>query len=202
MKSTVFVFLYLVAALTLRAEIMVGASLEWLADTSASVGLYQVTESRKESDSAFQLSFRLDDALKGKPPLAAASSYWVRFPKGSQPPSVPVGDRFLIFLKPDDTDSPRVAHLINLSTSQSGGMDSVAINCKFEVLTDQAQILATVRGRIKSHPTDTSTKWHEYPNSRFDVEVPFDSPAFKVLYGGSTCYLLVPKDLKPAKPNK
>jgi len=197
MKPTIYIFLHLVAALTLRAEIIVGASLEWLADTSASVGLYQVTESRKESDSEFQLFFRLDDALKGKPPLTAASSYWVRLPKGSQPPSVSVGDRFLIFLKPDDKDSPRVAHLINLSTSQSGGWDSVAINCKFEVLTDHAQILATVRGRIKSHPAETATKLHEYPNSRFDVEVPFDSPAFKVLYGGSTCYLLVPADLKP-----
>lgn len=199
MKSTVFVFFYVVAAVTLRAEIMVGASLEWLADTSASVGLYRVTESRKESDSAFQLSFRLDDALKGTPPLAAVSPYGVRFPKGSPPASASVGDRFLIFLKPDDKDSPRVAHLINLSTTQPGGMDSAAINCKFEVLTDQAQILAKVRGRLKSHPAGTPTKWQEYPESRFDVEVPFDSPAFKVLYGGSACYLLVPEDLKPPR---
>jgi hypothetical protein len=202
MKPTVFVFLFLVCALALRAEIIVGSSLEWLADTSASVGIYQVTESRKESDSAFQLSFKLDDTLKGTPPRSPASSYGVRFRSGTQPPSVAVGSRFLIFFKPDDKDLVRVEHLINISTIQDGGWDSIAINSKFEALADQAQILATVRGRLKSHPTNTSTRWRECPDSRFDVEVPIGSSAFTVLFGGSSCYLLVPDDLKPAKPDK
>lgn len=202
MNLTVFGILFAFAALTLRAEIMVGASLEWLADTSSSIGTYQITESRKESDSAFQLTLKLEDSLKGKPPQKADSSYWVRLQTGSKPPTIAVGDRFLIFLKRDDKDSDRVAHIINLSTSQTGGMDSVAINHKFEVLTNQAKILAVVRGRIEKHPKVEPVKWHEYPNSRFDVEVPTDSPAFKVLYGGSTCYLLLPDDLKPAKTGK
>jgi hypothetical protein len=202
MKTRVFVLLYLVVTVTVRAEIRVGASLEWLADTSGGVGIYQATESREESDSAFQLSFQLDEALKGEPPQLVASSYWVRFAKGPQPPSVSVGDRFLIFLKPDDQNSPRVAHLINLSTTQAGGTDSVAINSKFEVLTLPPQILATVRGRIKSHPTAKPTKWREYPDSRFDVEVPPEAPAYNVLFSGSLCYLLVPEDLRPPKPNK
>ena len=198
MKSAVFVFLYLVAALTLRAEIIVGASLEWLADSSASIGIYQVTESRNTSDSAFQLSFRLDDVLKSTPPQTAASSYSVRFHK--EAPIVTIGNRFLIFLKPDETDSPRVAHLINLSTSQIGGLDSVSVNSKFELLTDQTQILATVRERIKSHPKGSPTKLHEHPNSSFDVEVPHGTGASRVLYAKSACFLLVPDDLKPAKP--
>lgn len=198
MKSALSILLYFVISLTLRAEISVGASLEWLADTSASVGIYQVTESRHESDSAFQLFFRLDEKLKGAPPQSATSPYWVRLPKGAQPPSVSTGERFLIFLKHDKKDAPRVAHLINLSKPQTGGMDSVAINCKFEVLTDQSKILEVVKERIKTHPTATPTKLGEYPASKFDVEVPFDTPAHQVLYSGSTCYLFVPEDLKAA----
>lgn len=202
MKSAFGIFLYFVFALTLRAEIIVGTSLEWLADSSTSIGIYQVAESRKESDTNFQLSFRLNEKLKGEPPQAAASSYWIRAPKGEPAPGVSSGDRFLIFLKPDEKNSLHVATLINLSKPQINGMDSVAINSKFEVLTDPAKILATVRERIKSHPAAKPTKWQEYPNSRFDVEVPHNSPAFSVLWGGSTCYLVVPDDLKPVKPGK
>lgn len=201
MKAALNTLLVFAFSMTLRAEVMVGASLEWLADTSASVGIYEVTQSRKESDSGFQLSFRLDDKLKGAPPPSTTSPYWVRLPKGAPPPGVSTGERFLVFLKPDDKDAPRVAHLINLSQAQTGGMDSVAINCTFEVLTDPAKILEVVKARIKSHPTDKATRWREYPDSRFDVEVPFETPAHKVLFGGSTCYLLVPDDLKPVKQN-
>jgi hypothetical protein len=202
MKSIAFVILNLVATLTLRAEVMVGPSLEWLSDTSASVGIYRVTQTIKKSDSSFQLSFRLDESLKSTPPQSASSPYWIRLPKDSQPSVVALEDRFLIFLKPDAKDLAQVAHLINLSKPQSEDMMSVAINCKFEVLAEQAAILATVRGRIRSHPTTTPSKWREYPNSRFDVEVPMGSAAFAVLWGGSTCYLLVPEDLYPARPNK
>ncbi|MBK8040687.1 MAG: hypothetical protein IPK22_26675 [Verrucomicrobiaceae bacterium] len=202
MRTTVFAFLFSIASLTLRGEISVGASLEWLTDTSTSIGTYVITDSRKESDSAFQLSLKVEESLKGKPPQNANSPYWVRRPKGSETPIVRVGDRFLIFLKRDDNDSDRVAHLINLSTSQSGGMESVSINHKFEVLTGQAEILTVVKERIKGHPTVSPTKWREFPLSRFYVEVPMGSQAFGELYGGSTCFLLLPDDLKPEKKSK
>ncbi|MEK7953798.1 hypothetical protein [Luteolibacter soli] len=202
MKSTLSAILYLLVTLTLRSEVMVGPSLEWLADTSASVGIYRVTQTRKESDSSFQLSFSLDESLKATPPQSASSPYWLGLPKDPQPSSVAEEDRFLIFFKSDEKDEARIAHLINLSTPKSRSLMSVAINCKFEVLAEQAAILAVVRGRIKSRPTTTSTKWREYPASRFDVEVPKASPAFIVLWYGSDCYLLLPEDLKPVNLKK
>lgn len=177
---------------------MVGASLEWLADTSPGIGVYQVTGQNKESAPAFQLSFRLEKTLKGTPPENSDSSYWMRLSKESPEPIIANGSRFLIFFKPDEKDTPRVAHLINLAAPQLGGMESVAINSKFEVMTDPAKILALVQKRIESHPKALSARWHEYPASRFDVEVPTGSPAHAILWGGSTCYLLLPEDLKPA----
>jgi len=202
MKTSITILLFLAATFLARAELMVGASLEWLADTSADVGVFQVTKSHQKTDSEFELTFRLQKALKGNAPQVATSSYWVRLPKGSDLPTVDPDDCFLLFFKPNDQDFLHVAHLINLSTVQNGGMESVAINSKFETLTEEAQILKVVKQRINAFPKATTTKWQEYPDSRFDVEVPTDSPAFKVLFGGSTCYLLVPDDLKTEKQKK
>lgn len=199
MKSVVLAFCYFAFNLALQAEIMVGASLEWLADTSPGIGVYQVTRKNRESASAFQLSFRLEKTLKGTPPESTDSAYWVRPEKGSPEAIIGDGNRFLIFFKLDEKNLPRVAHLINLSTPQRGGMESVAVNSKFEVLTDPAKILALVQGRIESHPKAVPTGWQEYPDSRFDVEVPTGSPAHAVLWSGSTCYLLLPEDLKPPR---
>ena len=201
MKFIFYVFLYLVATSALRAESIVGKSLEWLADTSMSIGVYRVTGSRKEADFHFELSFQLEDVLKGDPLRSTAASYWLRFREGAKPKVAP-GDRFLVFLKPDDHDSPRVDHLINLSVSQDAGWDSVAINSKFEVLTDQAQILALVRARLQSHPTEAVFRRHDDFGSSLEVEVPGNTPAHYVLFSGSDCYLLVPDDLKPTKPSK
>ncbi len=199
MKAALNILLFLAATFSVRAEIIVGASLEWLTDTSTAVGVFEVTKSHNKTDSEFELTFRLQKSIKGNAPQVTASSYWVRLPKDTEPPTVDAGDRFLIFFKPDEKDSIRVAHLINLTKSQNGGMDSVAITSKFKVLTEEAGLLKLVEQRFKAFPTATATKWREYPNSRFDVEVPTDSPAFVFLYGGSTCYLIVPDDLKTKK---
>jgi hypothetical protein len=198
MKSIILFFCSFAFTLDLQAEIMVGASLEWLADTSPGIGVYEVTRQNRESASAFQLSFRLEKTLKGTPPENSGSPYWVRSSKESSETNIANGNRFLLFFKLDEKDTLRVAHLINLSTPQLGGMESTAINSRFEVITDPAKILAVVQERIKSHPKALPTKWHEYPDSRFDVEVPTGSAAHAVLWGGSTCYLLLPQDLKPA----
>jgi hypothetical protein len=199
MKSALIILLFLTATFSARAEIMVGSSLEWLADTSTAVGVFEVTKSHHKSDSEFDLTFRFHKPLKGNAPQVTTSSYWVRLPKDTDPPTVDEGDRFLIFFKPDERASLRVAHLINLTKSQNGGMDSIAITSKFKILTEEAEILNVVEQRLKAFPKATTSKWREYPNSRFDVEVPTDSPAFRVFYGGSTCYLVVPDDLKTNK---
>lgn len=199
MRTTLTILLFFAATFSVRAEIMVGASMEWLTDTSTAVGVFEVTKSHRKTNSEFELTLRLHKAIKGNAPQVTASSYWVRLPKDTEPPTVGEGDRFLIFFKFDEKTSLQVAHLINLSKSQNGGMDSVAITSKFKILTEEAEILKLVEQRFKAFPTATTTKWREYPNSRYDVEVPTDSPAFGVLWGGSTCYLLVPEDLKTKK---
>ena len=192
MKQTTFVLLYLFVAMTLRAEVTGTASLEWLADKSVNVGIYQVAQTRRESASTFSLSFRLAETLKGTPSQSRTS-------KDSEPPNVDIGDRFLIFfLKFDDDEEAAAYHVINLSSPPSEGLKSLAINCKFEVLTEGAAILATVRGRLRSHPAAALTSRREYITS-LSVEVPYGSPAHKILYRGSSCFLRVPEDLIPAK---
>ncbi len=199
MKTALTILLFLAATYSVRSEIMVGPSLEWLTDTSSAVGVFAVTKSNHKTDSEFELIFRLHKSIKGSVPQVTASSYSVRLPKDTKPPTVDNGDRFLMFFKVDEKASLQVAHLINLTKSQNGGMDSVAITSKFKVLTEEAEILKLVEQRFKAFPNTTTTKWREYPNSRFDVEVPTDSPAYVFLYGGSACYLLVPDDLKTKK---
>ena len=197
MRIALTILLFLTATFSVRAEIMVGTSLEWLTDTSTAVGVFQVTKSNNKTDSEFELTFRLHKPIKSSAPQVTSSSYWVRLPKDTERPTVDEGDRFLLFFKLDEKASLQVAHLINLTKSQNGGMDSNAITSKFKVLTKDVEILNLVEQRFKAFPNATTTKWREYPNSRFDVEVPTDSPASRVLCGGSACYLLVPDDLKP-----
>ena len=196
MKTAITILLFVAVTFSVRAETMVGASLEWLTDTSTAVGVFEVTKSHNKTDSEFELTFRLHKSIKGNVPQVTESTYWVRIPKDTRLPKVDERDRFLVFLKPDEKASLRVSHLINLTKSQNGGIDSLAITSKFKILSDEAEILKLVEQRFKAFPKATTTKWREYPNSRFDVEVPTGSPAFRALFAGSTCYLLVPDDLK------
>lgn len=202
MHTLITVIILLVLTNSARAEIMVGVSLEWLADTSTSIGLFQVSESQRKTDNEFELTFRLYESLKGDAPESAKSRHWVRVRRDTTLPTIEIGDSFLLFFKLNEKESLRIDFQINLSDLQNGGINSVAIKSNFEVLTEETQILELVRQRIESHPNATIMKWNEYPDSRFDVEVPREAPAFKVLFGKSACYLLVPDDLKPEKPNK
>jgi len=214
MKSTVIVLLHLVAALTLRAEIAVGESLEWMADTNAAIGIYQVTAVHKAPAPVsgpdvfptvpltFELSFRLKENLKGTPPDSCKSTYSIPSLEGSLPPSVAIGDRFLLFLNfiiADNRNSARIDRLINLSNPRYGDARSSAITCKFEVPADDEQILAVARERLKAHP---GTMPNERYKQKFWVQLRGDEPAYRVLYNGSACYLLVPEDLKPVKSDK
>jgi hypothetical protein len=109
---------------------------------------------------------------------------------------VEAGDRFLLFFKTDEKGVLRVAHFVNLSHAWNAGNNTEAIDTNFQVLTDADAVLRTVRARLAAHPDGTPTRWHEYPGNRFDVEIPEDSSAWKRIFAGSTCYLLVPDDLK------
>ena len=200
LKSAIVVFLYLAATLTLRAEKVFVSSLEWLADTSARIGIYTVTKIERNS----YTSFVLVEPVKAKPEQAIRSSFEVASQPGSRLPAVAVGDRFLIFTR-DNVFSTiggiSSYRFINLSRPQSGDLPSYAFNCIFKVLKQETAIMATVRERImSSHPTTTAHVW--LGPKTFDVVVPTASPVWEELFYGNPFYLLVPEDLRPANPKE
>ena len=67
----------------------------------------------------------------------------------------------------------------------------------FEVLTEEAKILTTVRERLKSHPVAAPAKGPVVPANKCWVEVPYRTSAYELLYHGSACYVLLPEDLIP-----
>ncbi len=195
MKFTIAFLALLILPLSLRAEVIVGKSLEWLTDTSSGAGIYIVDTAANKSFSDYKLTLRLHQPLKSDPSKSARSDYWIR--PNVNPPStvVSAGDRFLVFFAPDEKGVSQVAHLINLSNTQVAGFESVAINAAFQRVTDSAEILRIVRERLRTHPKTEVVRLHEYPDTR--VEVPYDATGHRELYSGSTCYLLVPEDLRP-----
>ena len=72
------------------------------------------------------------------------------------------------------------------------------MNAQFQVLTVDRDILDAVRNRLRSHSTEKVPKSSNSATAYFDAKVPFGSPAHLRLWGGSTCYLRVPIDLKPS----
>ncbi len=61
------------------------------------------------------------------------------------------------------------------------------LTAEFQVLATEREILERVRARIARSAKETV-------NGSFKVEVPTDTPAFRALYAGSSCYLVVPAD--------
>jgi hypothetical protein len=178
-----------------HAEIIVGATVEWMTDTCPYIGIYRALTVSANSTEQVHIEAELMDAILGKAPKSFTFDYptWV---KQKTPNGPKIGDRFLIFLRDTDEHDIRWQHLISLSTPALSSYDHVALRPDFSLLDDGKEIETVVRNRAKAKPL-SAMKWHEYPKieDRFRVEVPLASPAGLVLFSGSACYLLVPDDL-------
>lgn len=200
---------------SLQAEIAAGHSLEWLADTSASIGIYRTVTCIPGGDnSSFVLTCLLEENLKGAPAELKSFTVWsvIRDASGYYVPApLTSGTNFLIFFRKDTSGDLQPVHKINLANPLSGGESGLAINHKFEVLAGVTLITDVVKKRIVSHPDavqvgvddggifkyDRKTKTWVLPPAA--VPIPWATAAHKQIFNGSVCYLLIPVDLQKRK---
>jgi hypothetical protein len=200
MKTPLVICLVLASALDARAGCMLGRSLEWLTDTAQSIGVYTVTsvESKTPDNPSldrvyYSLELKLKESIKGKPPANVKYGYEENYFVVKEK-SVAQGDLFLVFRGVIDKDEPlQAVHVISLE-HPGGVLDSsmaLAMNAKFEALTDGGAILRTVRDRMAAHPGT-------YPaqDGRAAVDIT-QSPAFNGIELDDGYVLLVPPDLRP-----
>ena len=199
----------------LRAEIAVGHSLEWLADTSSSIGIYRtITCTPGKENLPSVLTCLLEENLKG-PPAGLTSFTFnpvIRDTRGfftTTPLSS--GTNFLIFFRRDTSGDLKAVHKINLADPLSGGDSSLAINHKFEVLVDAKVIVDSTKERVASHPAaiqlgvdgDRLMKFDRatgtVKQSHAAVVIPGSTAAYRQIFGGSVCYLFIPEDLHAHK---
>ena len=161
MKTLLAASMLFAAMLDAHAMILVSGSLEWLADTSETIGVYTATSVDGHvsgSQTAYAMELKLAgparDIVKGGTPgiwklRSDGGVYSMAKEKALKP-----GDRLLVFARPDERGDLRVTHVISLS--QPGGVfDSprmLAMNAKLRPLTNGDEILRTVRDRIAAHP--------------------------------------------------
>ncbi|HWB60611.1 MAG TPA: hypothetical protein VG733_14045 [Chthoniobacteraceae bacterium] len=193
MKKILALFLAVTAAVDARGAAVTSSSLEWLADTSPAIGVYNVTsaESRPSGAGAhyaFDLKFR--EALKGTPPATLQVTYddFYYLEKGKR---VRKDDKFLVFFRVDKNGLSHPAQVISLA--QPGGVldtpMALAMNAKVEVLTDGAAVLRTVRERMAAHPGTLLV----VESRDWGVEIT-DTAAFKGIMYGDSYRLMLPAE--------
>jgi hypothetical protein len=142
------------------------------------------------------VEMNLIDQKKGTLPAKLTADYALHFTNAKEVPSPEIakGHRLLCCLSAvAGTPQPKVVYLINLDAPTRHGPHT-PFGADFTMLPTRETILARLDGRLKRGPTPKAAD-----PKKFWVEVPGDSPAHGVLYGGSTCYLIIPADLQPKK---
>lgn len=174
----------LLLARTAHAEIAIGESLDWLAIEHPDIAVMRAVKVDRPDDRTAVATLARVEALKGAPPAQLRDDRAFEVEKG---------DRVLVFL-----DGKSLAHAIDLDHPSKIGDDG-SFTTDFELVTDGDRILEIVRSRIRRHePAPSADARHASVFSAetgfLRLEVPVDSTAFTALYGGSTCYLIVPAD--------
>ena len=179
-----------------RAEIMVAATLEWLADHCADSGVYEVRSVRKVEHltNSHKASFSLKRTLRGKPPRVVTDSYYPSKHVHEERPSVRVGDEFLICFQHYSTGEVRPVKLINLTNPGLSFPTFIAVTCDLKLLRNGKDVLKVFEGRLRLFPKGDPVEISDYSkDNRFELE-PHTEP-FSAVWGGSSCYVRVPKDL-------
>jgi hypothetical protein len=216
MHSSLFcraaVFVGLLPAVTARAEINIGASLEWLTCSSEVVVLgriEKVTATRGPGDVTYHdCQVKVSEVLSGKLKANAKDATKetlvfcyrtlgrdedVKAWSASKEP-------LLLFLSPskDHGNEKRLDGKLvptNFQTPFSvidlGNPPQDVFDLKFNVLTDAKKIVDTVRHAAKLQ-AEFSAKNPTAKLKSKNLEVPLESPAGKVLYAGSSCFLRAP----------
>ena len=173
---------------------MVGATLEWLTDTCPYIGIYTASRFSLAAPCQAYIDASLSESLRGEAPKTFSFPYPTCNGKNNKADCVlEEGEKFLIFLRDAGKADIRSEQVINLTCPASQGWEHVALRPDFSLLRDGAAIEKVVRQRIVEGQL-TAMPWRAYPENRFDIEVPLDTPAFQALYGGSSSFLIVPAD--------
>lgn len=203
-RTLVLCWLILVAQPFCHGEIMVGESIEWLVDSSESIGHYKVTKAEPgEKGKTWvytDVQCTLASGLKGAGPENTQFQHYAQG-TAKEPPKAPrEGSEFLVFFSPKK-EQPSVRYHISLSAPAVRGFRSVAFTKDARVLKSKEEILETVAERIKldrsvdvPSPGKSANVFTPPGNGCLRVEIPADSEAFRALYSGSVCYLVVPAD--------
>ena len=178
-----------------NAEIMVAASLEWLADHCIDSGIYRVVDAQqKEGKNNFELLLALKQTLRGKPIKWTKELYYKTRLSNDKRPLVRQGDEFLICFQHYSTGEKRAVQIINLDNPQIAGFSLIAVSCDLKLLKTKENILKVFERRIESHPKADPVEISDYSkDNRFELRA--HTEIFAAVYGGSSCYLRVPKDL-------
>jgi hypothetical protein len=180
------------------AEIMVTASLEWLADHSIDSAIYTVTalQEREGLIDAYTITLERTETLRGHP-VKTTRVLYQRVPRGkgvNPAPVVEKGDEFLMCFQHYRTGEKRPVQVINLDRPLNRGFKYVAVNKDLKVLQNKADILEVFRARLADHPIGEPMVIDDYSrDNRFELQ-PY-TEVYSAIYGGSACYLLVPDDL-------
>lgn len=180
---------------TAQAEIIVVPSLEWLADHCIDSGIYVVTKVKEEDGkNSVKLHMSLKRGLRGTPTKETEQGYYkVRLSEPTRA-LVKKGDEFLICFQYYNTGEKRAIQTINLDHPQTAGFPVIAASCELKLLKTKKDILKVFEGRLKSHPKGDPVEIGDYSkDNRFELRG--HTELFSAIYGGSACYLRVPKDL-------
>lgn len=167
---------------TARAGIIVRESLDWLTLSCPHIAVGEVTTTRDEKhEKALWMNESVEiivtEVLKGFPPKRAVFSRHI--PVNTSPRKSK--DEFLLFFKKDGIEIHAVAAL----TTQPLSSLEAAITKDFKVLREKNAILGIIRDRLKHGPMISRS---------FRREVPENTEAFKSLWSGSACFIVVPAD--------
>jgi len=201
MKRLGLIFLLLLAISTpstARAEIMVAATLEWLADHCRESGIYKVqsVEKKEHLTNSYEVSFVLARELRGTPPQTTADSYGPSKYVHVDRPSVQVGDEFLICFQHYTRTEVRPVQLINLTNPGLSFGKFIAVSSDLELHRRKADILKIFFIRLRSHAKCKPVEIGDYSQDN-RVELESGTEVFSAVYGGSACYVRVPEDLLP-----
>jgi hypothetical protein len=190
---------FLVAVLSLsgtaQAEIVVAASLEWLADHCVDSGVYIVSAVREnQAKDGVELSLTLKRALRGTPARQTKQGYYKTQLSDEKRALVQKGDTFLICFQHHSTGEKRAVQTVNLDNPQVAGHSLIAVSRELKLLTSKKEILKVFEDRLAKHPKVDPVEIGDHSkDNRFEVRPPTE--VFRAIWGGSSCYLKVPQDL-------
>jgi hypothetical protein len=206
MKTLVATVLVCCLAGSTEASLIAERSVEWLCDFSDAMGVYRVASNsvvttNQNGRQWWTYTLQLSESLKGNPPKECKSEFSVHGSAATNGDSIRGGDQVLVSFQTQQSNSPQILHQINLSRPWHAGAGYVAVTAQFSVLLDGKQITELVRARLGKQ-SGSSPPAENGPHHGTYVEVPPNTQAWKALWAGSACDLLVPDDLKPIAPKR